>query len=160
MSEQKDVTIEDIIEVQKKNYPNCDEKLIRKAYEYAKKNHGDQCRKSGEPYMIHPVNVAYILATLELDDETLCAALLHDVVEDTTVTHQDLIRDFNESIAEMVSGVTKLGKLQYTTKEEEQVENYRKMFLAMGTVDGAKAADGDVLHPVSINELDGRRLRA
>ena len=132
MSEQKDVTIEDIIEVQKKNYPNCDEKLIRKAYEYAKKNHGDQCRKSGEPYMIHPVNVAYILATLELDDETLCAALLHDVVEDTTVTHQDLIRDFNESIAEMVSGVTKLGKLQYTTKEEEQVENYRKMFLAMG----------------------------
>ena len=132
MSEHKDVTIEDIIEVQKKNYPNCDEKLIRKAYEYAKKNHGDQCRKSGEPYMIHPVNVAYILATLELDDETLCAALLHDVVEDTTVTHQDLIRDFNESIADMVAGVTKLGKLQYTTKEEEQVENYRKMFLAMG----------------------------
>ena len=130
--ENKEITIEDIIERQRQNYPNFDEKLIRRAYEYAKKNHGNQCRKSGEPYLIHPVNVAYILATLEVDDESICAALLHDVVEDTPVTHEDLVRDFGESIAEMVAGVTKLGTLRYTTKEEQQVENYRKMFLAMG----------------------------
>ncbi len=132
MSENIEVTIDDIINKQKENYPNCNDKLIRKAYEYAKTNHGDQCRKSGEPYMIHPVNVAYILANLELDDETLCAALLHDVVEDTPVTHEDMVNEFGEAIAEMVAGVTKLGTLRYTTAEEQQVENYRKMFLAMG----------------------------
>ena len=132
MSENLEITIEDIINKQKENYPNSDSALIRRAYEYAKLNHGDQCRKSGEPYMIHPMNVAYILSTLELDDETLCAALLHDVVEDTPRTHEDLVRDFGESIANMVAGVTKLGTLRYTTAEEQQVENYRKMFLAMG----------------------------
>jgi GTP pyrophosphokinase len=132
MLENEEVTIEKIIEKQKENYPNADVALIRRAYEYAKENHGDQCRKSGEPYMIHPLNVAYILATLELDDETLCAALLHDVVEDTSKTHEDLVKDFGTSIAEMVAGVTKLGTLRYTTIEEQQVENYRKMFLAMG----------------------------
>ena len=85
----EDITIEDVIKKQKENYPkNCNEALIRKAYEYAKAAHGDQCRKSGEPYMIHPVNVAYILSGLELDDETICAALLHDVVEDTPVTRR------------------------------------------------------------------------
>lgn len=93
---------------------------------------GDQKRKSGEPYIIHPIQVAYILASLELDTDTICAALLHDVVEDTDATHEDLIREFGDSVAEMVEGVTKLGKLQYTTKEEQQVEDYRKMFLAMG----------------------------
>lgn len=132
MSETKPVTIDDIIEKQKENYPNSDVELIKKAYEFANMYHKDQCRKSGEPYMIHPLNVAYILATLELDDETLCAALLHDVVEDTPVTHEDLVREFGEAIAEMVAGVTKLGTLRYTTQEEQQVENYRKMFLAMG----------------------------
>ncbi len=132
MSEIKEITIEDVLKKQKENYPNCNLKLIRKAYEYAKKNHGEQTRKSGEPYIIHPLNVAYILANLEMDDETLCAALLHDIVEDTQVTHEDLVKDFGETIAEMVAGVTKLGTLRYTTIEEQQVENYRKMFLAMG----------------------------
>ena len=127
-----DITIEDIIKNQKENYAKSDENLIRKAYEYAKEHHGDQLRKSGEPYMIHPVQVAYILSTLELDDETICAALLHDVVEDTPVTHEDIVREFGESIAQMVAGVTKLGKIRYSTIEEQQVENYRKMFLAMG----------------------------
>ncbi len=130
MAENK--TIDDIINKQLETYPNSDVALIRRAYEYANKNHGDQCRKSGEPYMIHPTNVAYILAELGMDDETLCAALLHDVVEDTKITHEDLVKDFGEAIAEMVAGVTKLGTLRYTSKEEEQVENYRKMFLAMG----------------------------
>ena len=106
------ITIDDIINKQKETYPNCDEKLIRKAHKYATDNHGDQCRKSGEPYMIHPMHVAFILAELGLDDESLCAALLHDVVEDTPKTHEDLIKDFGITIAEMVAGVTKLGTLR------------------------------------------------
>ncbi len=83
MLENTQITIEDIIKMQKENYPNCNVDLIRKAYEFAKKSHGDQLRRSGEPYMVHPLNVAHILSTLGLDDETLCAGLLHDVVEDT-----------------------------------------------------------------------------
>lgn len=129
---EREITINDIINKQVSNYPNSDIELIKRAYYYASENHGDQCRKSGEPYMIHPINVAYILAELGMDDETLCAALLHDVVEDTPKTHEDLVKDFGVAIAEMVAGVTKLGTLRYTSKEEEQVENYRKMFLAMG----------------------------
>ena len=132
MSEAKNITIEYIIKKQKENYPNSNSNLIKKAYEFAKINHGDQLRRSGEPYMIHPVNVAGILTDLGLDDDTICAALLHDVVEDTKVTHEDLVREFGSPIAEMVAGVTKLGTLRYTTTEEQQVENYRKMFLAMG----------------------------
>lgn len=125
-------TIEEIIAKMKKNNKKTDIKLIMRAYNYAKENHGDQLRKSGEPYIIHPVQVAYTLAELELDDATICAALLHDVVEDTTVTHQDLINEFGTEIADMVEGVTKLSKLNYESVEEAQVENYRKMFLAMG----------------------------
>ena len=83
MTEVKEVTIEDIIKLQKTNYNKANVKLVKKAYDFAKSYHGDQKRKSGESYLIHPLNVAYILATLEMDDETICAALLHDVVEDT-----------------------------------------------------------------------------
>ena len=125
-------TIEDIVNKMKNNNKKSDIKLIMKAYNYAKENHGDQLRKSGEPYIIHPIQVAYTLAELELDDATICAALLHDVVEDTEVTHQDLTNEFGIEIAEMVDGVTKLSKLNYESVEEAQVENYRKMFLAMG----------------------------
>ncbi len=132
MSEIKNETIDDIIEVMKKNYKKTDSKLIRRTYEFAKAKHGDQLRKSGEPYIIHPVQVAYILATLGMDDSTICAALLHDIAEDTDVSIQDIKKEFSSEIAEMVDGVTKLGSLKYTSAEEEQVENYRKMFLAMG----------------------------
>lgn len=132
MSGEKEVTIEDIIKKQKLNYRNSNAKLIRKAYDYAITSHGEQCRMSGEPYMVHPVNVAYILSNLELDDDTICAALLHDVLEDTNKTPEDIVKEFGEPIYEMISGVTKLGTLRYTTVEEQQVENYRKMFLAMG----------------------------
>ena len=132
MSEVKDVTIDDVLEKMKKNNKKSDLKLIKRAYDFAKEKHGDQLRKSGEPYIIHPVQVAYILANLELDDATICAALLHDVAEDTEVTIQDIAREFSPEIAEMVDGVTKLGNLKYTSVEEQQVENYRKMFLAMG----------------------------
>jgi len=132
MQEKDQITIENLITKAKKNNRKSDSKLIMKAYEYAKGNHGEQLRKSGEPYIIHPLNVAYILADLELDDATICAALLHDVVEDTDKTHEDVINEFGTEVAEMVDGVTKLSKLNYVTVEEEQVENYRKMFLAMG----------------------------
>lgn len=132
MSDDKEITIDDVIERQKQNNPNANVELIMKAYNYAKENHGTQLRMSGEPYMIHPVNVAYILSELEMDDETICAALLHDVVEDTSKTNEDIIKDFGTSIAEMVAGVTKLSKLRYETIQEQQADNYRKMFLAMG----------------------------
>ena len=124
--------INDVISVMKKNQRRCDTKLIMKAYEYAKNKHGDQLRKSGEPYIVHPLQVAYILATLGLDENTICAALLHDVLEDTDSKKEDLQNEFNQEIADMVDGVTKLNKLNYTSVEEQQVENYRKMFLAMG----------------------------
>ena len=132
MSEYKEVGIEDIISTVKKQKGRRDVKIIQKAYEYAKAKHGDQLRKSGEPYIIHPVQVAYTLATLGMDDNTICAALLHDVLEDTDTTYADLEKEFNSEVAYMVDGVTKLSKLQYASVEEQQVENYRKMFLAMG----------------------------
>ena len=132
MSEYKEVGIEDIISTVKKQKGRRDVKIIQKAYDYAKAKHGDQLRKSGEPYIIHPVQVAYILANLGMDDNTICAALLHDVLEDTDTTYADLENEFNEEVAYLVDGVTKLGKLQYASVEEQQVENYRKMFLAMG----------------------------
>ena len=130
--QEKELTINDIVNRVKKTNRKSDSKLIMKAYNFAKSKHGDQLRKSGEPYIIHPMHVAYILADLGLDDATICAALLHDVVEDTEITHQDLINEFGIEIAEMVDGVTKLSKLNYESIEEAQVENYRKMFLAMG----------------------------
>ena len=132
MSENVNHTIEEVLENAKKSNRRADLKLIRRAYDFAKSKHGEQLRRSGEPYIIHPVQVAYILSTLGLDESTICAALLHDVIEDTDVTLQDLSKEFSPEIAEMVDGVTKLGKLNYTSEQEQQVENYRKMFLAMG----------------------------
>ena len=126
------MTIEDLIKKQKENNPNSDSELIRKAYNFAQKHHEGQMRLSGEPYIIHPLEVAYILAELELDDDTICSALLHDIVEDTGITEKQMEEEFGKEIAEIVDGVTKLSKIQHFTIEEQQVENYRKMFLAMG----------------------------
>ena len=132
MSDTQNNTIEDIIETLKQNKKKINDKLILKAYQFAKEHHGDQKRKSGEDYIIHPLNVAYILATLGMDEETICAALLHDVVEDTDVTEEDLAKEFGQQILDMVDGVTKLRRIKYESIQEEQAENYRKMFLAMG----------------------------
>ena len=132
MSEIIERTIDDVIQMAKSHNRRSDSKLIKSAYDFAVANHGDQKRKSGEPYIIHPVQVAYILADLGLDDSTICAALMHDLVEDTEVTVDDISKKFSPEIAEMVNGVTKLGKINYVSAEEQQVENYRKMFLAMG----------------------------
>ena len=110
MQAKKEVTIEDIIKRAKQNNSKSDKNLILKAYNFANKNHEGQLRISGEPYICHPLEVAYILADLELDDSTICAALLHDVVEDTEVTSENIVEEFGEEIAEMVAGVTKLRK--------------------------------------------------
>lgn len=132
MQEEKEITIQDVINKRKEHTRKVDTKLILKAYEYAYFEHGEQYRQSGEPYIIHPLNVAYILADIGLDDSTISAALLHDVVEDTEITDKDIRQDFGVEIAEMVAGVTKLGTMQFASIEEQQVEDYRKMFLAMG----------------------------
>ena len=128
----KNYTIKDITDKVKKTSRRVDTKLIMKAYNYAVEHHGDQKRRSGEPYIIHPLNVAYILAGVGLDEATICPALLHDVVEDTDATYDDIKNEFGPEVAEMVDGVTKLKLIQHASIEENQVENYRKMFLAMG----------------------------
>ncbi|MCR5837708.1 MAG: bifunctional (p)ppGpp synthetase/guanosine-3',5'-bis(diphosphate) 3'-pyrophosphohydrolase [Lachnospiraceae bacterium] len=116
----------------KKYHPSGDVSQIDKAYKMARTAHGDQLRKSGEPYIIHPLHTAIILAELELDKETIIAGLLHDVLEDTYVTKERMIEEFGVEVTELVDGVTKLTKLNYDSdKVEEQAENLRKMFLAM-----------------------------
>ena len=121
----------ELIEKIKSYHPSDDFTMVEKAYQLANGAHKDQKRKSGEPYIIHPLKVAYILAELELDMESIVAGILHDVIEDTEYSYEDISNMFSEEIAALVDGVTKLGKLSYTTKEEVQAENYRKMFLAM-----------------------------
>lgn len=123
---------EELINSVKRYHPSADISLIEKAYHIAKEAHDGQVRKSGEDYIIHPLYVAIILAELELDKETIVAGLLHDVVEDTIMTHDQIAQEFSEEIALLVDGVTKLGQLSYAAdKVEVQAENLRKMFLAM-----------------------------
>ena len=129
---------QDLISCVKKYPPSDDISMIEKAYRVASQAHRDQLRKSGEPYIIHPLNVAIILADLELDKETIVAGILHDVVEDTIMTEEDMVREFGEDVALLVDGVTKLEKIPLSgtgdptdTKLEMQAENLRKMFLAM-----------------------------
>lgn len=113
-------------------HPSDDVSLVKKAYNMARQAHGDQLRKSGEPYIIHPLHTAIILAELELDKESIIAGLLHDVLEDTSVSKEKMTDEFGVEVAELVDGVTKLTKLAYDAdKVEEQAENLRKMFLAM-----------------------------
>ena len=110
---------------------NYDIDMISHAYDVAEEMHRGQLRKSGEPYLIHPMAVAEILADLGMDEETIIAGLLHDVVEDTPYTKEELARDFGDEVELLVDGVTKLGSLKFESKEARQVENLRKMFLAM-----------------------------
>ena len=127
-------TINEIIENAQRYNKSSDSEFIMKAYNLANDAHNGQARKSGEPYIIHPLEVAYIITTLELDDAAICAALLHDVVEDTDITKEYLQEEFGEEVVTLVEGVTKLGKISSQTfidNREEQVENYRKFFMAM-----------------------------
>jgi GTP pyrophosphokinase len=122
----------DLINSVKRYHPSTDTSLIHKAYRIAKEAHEGQVRKSGEAYIIHPLCVAIILAELELDKETIVAGLLHDVVEDTVMSEEEIAEEFTQEIALLVDGVTKLGQLSYDAdKVEVQAENLRKMFLAM-----------------------------
>ena len=105
--------------------------LIERAYKYAEVKHRGQLRKTGEPYIIHPLNVAILLVDLGLDDAAICAGLLHDVVEDTGTSLEQMTSDFGSEIAQLVDGVTKLGKIPFSDREQEQAENLRKMLLAM-----------------------------
>jgi len=110
---------------------NVDIEKLEKAYHYSKKAHEGQLRKSGEPFFIHPLAVSLIVAELEVDSDTIVACLLHDTIEDTEASFEDVEREFGTSVAQLVDGVTKLTKMHYETKQEIQVENLRKMFLAM-----------------------------
>ncbi|MGE5676564.1 MAG: RelA/SpoT family protein [Pseudomonadota bacterium] len=123
--------LQDLLNIIKKYNPNSDMEIIERAYNYAVKAHDGQKRVSGEDYIIHPLEVAKILADLGMDNTTIAASILHDVVEDTKCTYEDCKSVFGEEIAMLVDGVTKLGKLEYKTKEEQQAESLRKMFIAM-----------------------------
>ena len=123
---------QDLITRVRRYHPSDDISLIERAYKVANDAHKDQARKSGEPYIIHPLCVAIILADLEMDKETIAAGLLHDVVEDTIMTTDQIRAEFGDDVALLVDGVTKLGQLQYQgDKLDLQAENMRKMFLAM-----------------------------
>ena len=115
----------------KENCVNIDLGMIEKAYKFAEDAHQEQKRESGEPYIIHPIYVAIILSELGMDTNTITAGLLHDVIEDTKWTYEEVSSIFNSEIADLVDGVTKLGKIKYKTKEEQQADNVRKMLLAM-----------------------------
>src|SRR4029077_12522083 len=111
--------------------PDVDRTLLEHAFAFAARAHETQQRRSGEPFIEHPFAVARILAELHLDEETLAAALLHDVVEDTGVDTEQLKSEFGEEIAKLVDGVTKLTRIQFQSREHQEAENYRKMILAM-----------------------------
>ncbi|MBP3892003.1 MAG: bifunctional (p)ppGpp synthetase/guanosine-3',5'-bis(diphosphate) 3'-pyrophosphohydrolase, partial [Solobacterium sp.] len=133
-AEQKQITFDDVMEVAK-TYIHRKEnlELIERAAKFAEEKHEGQFRKSGDPYFVHVLNVAYILATLHVGPTTIAAGFLHDVVEDTDVTKEDVISLFGEEIAELVDSVTKIGALKFHDKEdpEYQAANHRKLFIAM-----------------------------
>ena len=131
ITDETDTVVEKVIERVKTYSPKANTDMIDVAYRVAKAAHNGQKRKSGEPYIIHPVQIAYIASELSMDSVAICAGLLHDVIEDTPYTYEDVVALFGESVAEIVDGVTKLKKIQYTDQQEEQVENLRKMFFAM-----------------------------
>src|SRR3954469_13031828 len=122
----------DLIKTVALNRPSDDLEIIRKAYEYSLQHHKGQTRASGEIYLIHPVEVAQVLAEMKLDASAIAAGLLHDAIEDTEATREDIKAQFGEQVANIVEGVTKIDKIDVaTSKEERQAENVRKMILAM-----------------------------
>ncbi len=123
--------INDIVDRVQQNQPDADVALLQKAYVYSAKVHQGQQRLSGEPYLIHPLAVAEILADMRLDEETVAAGLLHDTLEDTYATEEELREEFGDRIADLVAGLTKLSKIEFQSREERQAENFRKMLVAM-----------------------------
>ncbi len=123
--------VDQLIERVRTYQPSADAGLIQRAYDYSFRMHAGQTRKSGQPYIVHPVSVAAIIADLRLDAASVCAGLLHDVVEDTLATTEDLTKEFGGEVAELVDGVTKLSKINFTSNEDREAENFRKMVVAM-----------------------------
>ena len=117
------ITLQDLLNKVKEYSPDQVE-FVKKAYEYANILHSGQIRQSGEPYISHPLNVAYILAEMHADSDTVCAGLLHDTIEDTNITKNDISHDFNQNIANLVDGVTKLSKMNFSSKKDQ---NYAKI---------------------------------
>ena len=130
-SHERDLTIEDLVRRVEAYYPDANFTMLRKAYLFAEKAHRGQKRSSGEDYIIHPVNVAATLIRLHMDLDTILAGLLHDVVEDCNVSPQEIEKEFNQGVADLVVGLTKISKIKFKTKEESQIENFRKMVVAM-----------------------------
>lgn len=124
------ITIYDLLEMVK-DYSEEDIKLIKKAYDYANYLHDGQMRQSGEPYISHPLNVAYILAQMHADRDTLCAALLHDTLEDTDTTKEEITSQFNDDIANLVDGVTKISKMNFSSKHDQNMANTRKIIIGL-----------------------------
>ncbi|HET7706491.1 MAG TPA: bifunctional (p)ppGpp synthetase/guanosine-3',5'-bis(diphosphate) 3'-pyrophosphohydrolase [Thermoanaerobaculia bacterium] len=125
------IRFEDILDKVETYKPDFDEELLQKAYIFSAREHKGQVRSSGEPYLIHPLNVAYILADMRLDETSIAVGLLHDVLEDTLTTKEKLEELFGEDVADLVDGVTKISRYAYVSKEEQQAETFRKMLLAM-----------------------------
>src|SRR3954452_532563 len=121
----------DLMKRMQESRPQDDLAIIKKAYDYSLKHHDGQTRASGEPYLVHPLEVALVLAEMKMDPVAVAAGLLHDSVEDTSVTIQDIAKEFGEQVAHIVEGVTKISKIDFATREEQQAENLRKMMLAM-----------------------------
>src|SRR5437879_8287895 len=121
----------DLMKRIQENRPQDDLSIVKKAYDYSLKNHEGQSRASGEPYLAHPLEVALVLAEMKMDPVAIAAGLLHDSVEDTSVTIVDIRKEFGEQVAHIVEGVTKISKIDFATREEAQAENLRKMMLAM-----------------------------
>src|SRR4051794_20571492 len=121
----------DLMKRMQESRPQDDLAIIKKAYDYSLKHHEGQSRASGEPYLVHPLEVALVLAEMKMDPVAVAAGLLHDSVEDTSVTIVDIRKEFGEQVAHIVEGVTKISKIEFATREEQQAENLRKMMLAM-----------------------------
>src|SRR4051812_4193962 len=127
-----DVTqLESLIEAIPKYQPGANLDVLERAYRFSEASHQGQQRASGEPYLSHPLEVAHLLVDFKMDVTTVTAGLLHDVLEDTHATKDQLEREFGKEIAELVDGVTKIGKLAFSSREERQAENFRKMLIAM-----------------------------
>ena len=120
------ITIDDLLN-HVKTYNPEEVEIIKKAYDYANYLHEGQTRQSGEPYISHPLNVAYILTEMHADTDSICAALLHDTLEDTDITKEEIVKDFNLDVANLVDGVTKLAKMNFSSKEEQRLANTRKI---------------------------------
>src|SRR5690242_5304583 len=142
----------DLIDRVRAYQPAADADLLKRAYDFSEKAHTGQKRKSGDPYFIHPASVAGIITELKLDTASVCAGLLHDVVEDTLATTTDVEREFGQEVAFLVDGVTKLSKINFASKEDRQAENFRKMLVAM-------ARDIRVLLVKLCDRLDNMRTR-